>query len=50
MSKADIEQKILTIEKQVNHMTVLLEDVLTVGKGEAEKYKCHCRRSTWSIS
>lgn len=37
MSKADIEQKILTIEKQVNHMTVLLEDVLTVGKGEAGK-------------
>jgi PAS domain S-box-containing protein len=43
MSKADVEQKILTIEKQVNHMTVLLEDVLTVGKGEAGKIQVSLR-------
>lgn len=37
MSANDIQQKIGIIHKQVNHMTSLMDDILTVGKAEAGK-------------
>jgi PAS domain S-box-containing protein len=37
MKPEDIDKKLESVETQVTHMTALLEDVLTVGKGEADK-------------
>ena len=37
LSKTDLEKKLESIEKQVQIMTYLLDDVLTVGKAEAGK-------------
>jgi signal transduction histidine kinase len=37
VSDDDVSQKLSTIEKQVNHMAALLEDVLVVGKTESGK-------------
>jgi PAS domain S-box-containing protein len=37
LTTEDIDQKLDNIENQVRHMTVLLEDVLTIGKSEAGK-------------
>jgi signal transduction histidine kinase len=37
LTEETIEEKLINIEKQVNNMTYLLDDILTVGKGEAGK-------------
>jgi len=37
MTPEDIDRKLMSIETQVTHMTSLLDDVLTIGKGEAGK-------------
>lgn len=37
MTVGDVQQKISIIHKQVNHMTSLMDDILTVGKAEAGK-------------
>jgi PAS domain S-box-containing protein len=37
LSSADIDRKLENIDKQVSQMTYLLDDILTVGKGEAGK-------------
>ncbi len=37
MAPAEVERKLDTIDKQVHHMTYLLDDVLTIGKAEAGK-------------
>lgn len=37
LSKEELNSKLKTIEKQVKHMTYLLDDVLTYGKSEAGK-------------
>ncbi|MEO5976039.1 MAG: PAS domain S-box protein [Chryseolinea sp.] len=37
MSTSEYEAKLDMIEKQVNHMTYLLNDILVIGKGEAGK-------------
>lgn len=37
VSPTEIDQKLIQIEKQVAHMTHLLDDVLTIGKIEGEK-------------
>ena len=39
----EIEQKLIQIEKQVAHMTLLLDDVLTIGKIEGEKIPVRLR-------
>ncbi|HWA35198.1 MAG TPA: HAMP domain-containing sensor histidine kinase, partial [Cyclobacteriaceae bacterium] len=37
LSAADIDRKLENIDKQVNQMTYLLDDILTIGKAEAGK-------------
>lgn len=44
LSPADIEKKLESIEKQVRHMTFLLDDVLTLGKSESGKTKVVARK------
>jgi PAS domain S-box-containing protein len=44
LSPAEIEKKMESIEKQVRHMTFLLDDVLTLGKSESGKTKVVARR------
>jgi PAS domain S-box-containing protein len=39
LSPGDVEKKLESIEKQVKHMTFLLDDVLTLGKSESGKTK-----------
>lgn len=39
LQPADIQKKLDSIEKQVKHMTFLLDDVLTLGKSESGKTK-----------
>ncbi len=41
MSQLEIDQKLDTIEKQVGHMTYLLDDVLNVGRADAGKLTVH---------
>ena len=41
LSRENVEEKIATIEKQVNHMTYLLDDILMIGKVEAGKMPVH---------
>ncbi len=44
LSPAEIEKKLESIEKQVRHMTFLLDDVLTLGKSESGKTKVIARK------
>jgi len=44
LTPAEIEKKLESIEKQVRHMTFLLDDVLTLGKSESGKTKVIARR------
>jgi PAS domain S-box-containing protein len=44
LSPPDIEKKLESIEKQVKHMTFLLDDVLTLGKSESGKTKVVAKR------
>jgi PAS domain S-box-containing protein len=39
----DMDEKLMNIEKQVNHMTYLLDDILMVGKAEAGKIPVNLR-------
>jgi len=39
MTPEDINRKLVSVETQVTHMTTLLDDILTIGKGEAGKIK-----------
>jgi PAS domain S-box-containing protein len=41
MKPEDIDKKLESVETQVTHMTSLLEDVLTVGKGDADRIEIH---------
>lgn len=44
LQPADITKKLESIEKQVRHMTFLLDDVLTLGKSESGKTKVVARK------
>src|SRR5688500_8188777 len=44
LQPADIQKKLESIEKQVRHMTFLLDDVLTLGKSESGKTKVVAKR------
>ena len=44
LQPADFSKKLESIEKQVRHMTFLLDDVLTLGKSESGKTKVLARR------
>jgi PAS domain S-box-containing protein len=44
LQPADIQKKLESIEKQVKHMTFLLDDVLTLGKSESGKTKVVAKR------
>jgi len=37
MTPEEINRKLMSVETQVTHMTTLLDDILTIGKGEAGK-------------
>ena len=39
LTEEQIQRKLMKIEDQASHMTVLLEDILTIGKSEANKIK-----------
>lgn len=41
ITEKTIDEKVVTIEKQVSHMTYLLDDILVVGKADAGKLPVH---------
>lgn len=41
LTRKEIENKLLSIEKQVSHMTYLLDDILLIGKAESGKIKAN---------
>jgi PAS domain S-box-containing protein len=43
IDSGDLDKKLVDIEKQVNHMTFLLDDVLMIGKAEAGKIQVNLK-------